>query len=434
MKTFTKTKVHEGIRKVLEEKGIKKTTEVQEKTIPLLLTHDGDFVCRSATGTGKTYAFGIPLLQRIKGDEKHIQALIIVPTRELCEQMGKEMQALSANIEDVHVAAIYGGISLKSQTKDLTPDTQVLIATPGRLMDLIERKLVDLSALQYCILDEADKMLLTGFKADIDKILTNVKSEYVTWLFSATMPEEVKEIISARLVKNLKQVEIGDADQTSAGISHEYLELVPEQKLNVLLHYLEKYSGNRSIVFCRTKSGVQKLFKQLSANKFKSGAIHGDLPQGLRNKIMDQFKAGSIDILLATDVASRGVDVNDVSHVIQYHIPDTRDSYLHRSGRTSRAGKTGTAITFVFEEEKKKLLEIQSELNFELTQIPLPSAQDQLINRAVLWARKVAKEKPVPAELMPQIHRDEFRAEIEHLSTEELSEKLMAVYLRDSQG
>lgn len=434
MKTFTKTKVHEGIRKVLEEKGIKKTTEVQEKTIPLLLTHDGDFVCRSATGTGKTYAFGIPLLQRIKGDEKHIQALIIVPTRELCEQMGKEMQALSANIEDVHVAAIYGGISLKSQTKDLTPDTQVLIATPGRLMDLIERKLVDLSALQYCILDEADKMLLTGFKADIDKILTNVKSEYVTWLFSATMPEKVKEIISARLVKNLKQVEIGDADQTSAGISHEYLELVPEQKLNVLLHYLEKYSGNRSIVFCRTKSGVQKLFKQLSANKFKSGAIHGDLPQGLRNKIMDQFKAGSIDILLATDVASRGVDVNDVSHVIQYHIPDTRDSYLHRSGRTSRAGKTGTAITFVFEEEKKKLLEIQSELNFELTQIPLPSAQDQLINRAVLWARKVAKEKPVPAELMPQIHRDEFRAEIEHLSTEELSEKLMAVYLRDSQG
>ncbi len=434
MKTFTKTKVHEGIRKVLEEKGIKKTTEVQEKTIPLLLTHDGDFVCRSATGTGKTYAFGIPLLQRIKGDEKHIQALIIVPTRELCEQMGKEMQALSANIEDVHVAAIYGGISLKSQTKDLTPDTQVLIATPGRLMDLIERKIVDLSALQYCILDEADKMLLTGFKADIDKILTNVKSEYVTWLFSATMPEEVKEIISARLVKNLKQVEIGDADQTSAGISHEYLELVPEQKLNVLLHYLEKYSGNRSIVFCRTKSGVQKLFKQLSANKFKSGAIHGDLPQGLRNKIMDQFKAGSIDILLATDVASRGVDVNDVSHVIQYHIPDTRDSYLHRSGRTSRAGKTGTAITFVFEEEKKKLLEIQSELNFELTQIPLPSAQDQLINRAVLWARKVAKEKPVPAELMPQIHRDEFRAEIEHLSTEELSEKLMAVYLRDSQG
>ena len=434
MKTFTKTKVHEGIRKVLEEKGIKKTTEVQEKTIPLLLTHDGDFVCRSATGTGKTYAFGIPLLQRIKGDEKHIQALIIVPTRELCEQMGKEMQALSANIEDVHVAAIYGGISLKSQTKDLTPDTQVLIATPGRFMDLIERKLVDLSALQYCILDEADKMLLTGFKADIDKILTNVKSEYVTWLFSATMPEEVKEIISARLVKNLKQVEIGDADQTSAGISHEYLELVPEQKLNVLLHYLEKYSGNRSIVFCRTKSGVQKLFKQLSANKFKSGAIHGDLPQGLRNKIMDQFKAGSIDILLATDVASRGVDVNDVSHVIQYHIPDTRDSYLHRSGRTSRAGKTGTAITFVFEEEKKKLLEIQSELNFELTQIPLPSAQDQLINRAVLWARKVAKEKPVPAELMPQIHRDEFRAEIEHLSTEELSEKLMAVYLRDSQG
>ena len=434
MKTFTKTKVHEGIRKVLAEKGIKKTTEVQEKAIPLLLTHEGDFVCRSATGTGKTYAFGIPLLQRIKADKKHIQALIIVPTRELCEQMGKEMHSLSAYMEDVHVAAIYGGISLKSQTKDLTPDTQVLIATPGRLLDLIERKIVDLSALQYCILDEADKMLLTGFKADIDKILVNVKSEYVTWLFSATMSAEVHEIIETRLIKNRKQVEIGDANQTSEGISHEYLELIPEQKLNVLLHYLEKYSENKAIVFCRTKSGVQKLYKQLSANKFKSGAIHGDLPQGLRNKVMDQFKAGSIDILLATDVASRGVDVDDISHVIQYHLPETRDSYLHRSGRTSRAGKTGTAITFVFKEEKKKLLEIQSELNFELTQIPLPSAQDQLINRAILWARKVAKEKPVPPELVPQRHRDEFRAEIQHLSTEELSEKLMAVYLRDSQG
>ncbi len=242
------------------------------------------------------------------------------------------------------------------------------------------------------------------------------------------------EIIETRLTNDLKHVEIGDADQTNDGISHEYLELIPEQKLNVLLHYLEKYSGNRSIVFCRTKSGVQKLYKQLSANKFKSGAIHGDLPQGLRNKVMTQFKDGNIDILLATDVASRGVDVEDISHVIQYHLAETRDSYLHRTGRTSRAGKTGTAITFVFEEEKEKLLEIQEQLNFKLTQIPLPSPQDQLINRAVLWARKVAKEKPIPDELLAQKHKDEFRAEIEHLSKEELAEKLMAVYLRENQG
>jgi len=434
MKTFTKTKIYEGIRKALEEKGIKKTTEVQEKTIPLLLTHEGDFVCRAATGTGKTYAFGIPLLQRIESDKKQIQALIIVPTRELCEQMGKEMKFLSEHLPEIHVAAIYGGISLKSQTKDLTAETQVLIATPGRLMDVIERKLVDLSAVQYCIIDEADKMLLTGFRADIDKVLSNIAGQYVTWLFSATMPSSVREIIETRLTNNLQRVEIGDADQTSAGITHEFLELVPEEKLNVLLHYLEKFSGKRTIVFCRTKSGVQKLYKQLSANKFKSGAIHGDLPQGLRNKVMTQFKDGNIDILLATDVASRGVDVEDISHVIQYHLADTKDSYLHRTGRTSRAGKTGTAIIFVFEEEKEKLLEIQEQLNFELTQIPLPSPQDQLINRAVLWARKVAKEKPIPPEFLPQKNRDEFRSEIEHLSKEELAEKLMAVYLRENQG
>jgi len=313
------------------EKGISTPTKVQATSIPVLLKHTGDFSCRAATGTGKTLAFGIPVLQRIDATKKEIQAIIIVPTRELCIQVGEEIKAVSAGLDGVSVAAIYGGISIKSQTKDLNPETQVVVATPGRLMDLIERKLVDLSAVQYCILDEADKLLLTGFKADIDKVLSAVKSEYVTWLFSATMPEAVQEVIETRLTKDL----------------------------NVLLHYLEKYSGNKSIVFCRTKAGVQKLYKQLSANKFKSGAIHGDLPQGIRNRVMEQFKAGQIDILLATDVASRGVDVENVSHVIQYHLADTKDSYLHRVGRTSRAGKTGTAVTFVFKEEQEKLLEIR---------------------------------------------------------------------------
>ncbi len=434
MKLFSPSHINAGILKVLEQKEIHEPTEVQSETIPLLLKHDGDFVCRSATGTGKTFAYGIPLLQRIDASVGKIQAAVIVPTRELCEQIGKELNQLAEFMPDVSIAAIYGGISLKSQTKELKEGTQIIIATPGRLMDLLERKMVNLSALRYSIIDEADKMLLTGFKADIDKILSNVDSDFSTWLFSATMPAEVKTIVESLLTNDLKEVEIGTPERTNEGIKHQYVELIPEAKLSVLLHFLAKFGDQKVIVFCRTKSGVQKLYKQLSANKFKSGAIHGDLPQGLRNKVMDQFREGHINILLATDVASRGVDIEDVSYIIQYHLPDTKDSYLHRSGRTSRAGKTGICLTIVFEEEKPKLLEIQEGLQFELTQLPLPSEKDQLLNKAILWARKIAKEKPVSFENLDQESRNEFKLQVDHLSKDELIEKMLAVYLRESQG
>ncbi len=433
MRSFKELGVEEQILQAITDKEISNPTEVQQKVIPALQSHTGDFTCRAATGTGKTIAFGVPLLQRISTDESKIQAIVLVPTRELCEQVGNELKSLLTHKSGIHVAAIYGGISLKSQTKELKTETHVIVATPGRMIDLLERKIVNLSALKIVVLDEADKMLLTGFSADIDKILTFTRNDFRTWLFSATLPVEVKSVIESRLTHELKSVEIGEESKTNEGITHEFIELIPEDKLSILLHYLEKFASKKSIVFCRTKSGVQKLYKQLSANKFKSGAIHGDLPQGLRNKVMDQFRAGHINILLATDVASRGVDISNVSHVIQYHIPDTATSYLHRSGRTSRAGETGTSLTFVFEEEKTKLVEIQEELGFELNAINTPSEADQLVNRAVLWARKVAKEKPIPADLLDSQSREEFKTELKHLSSDELLEKLLATYLRDHQ-
>ena len=433
MKSFSSSKLNPGIVRQLEEKGILVPTEIQEKSIAVLLDHKGDFVARSATGTGKTFAFGAPLLSRIMPAIGRLQAVVLVPTRELCEQVGKELEYLAEGVSGVKVESIYGGVSLKDQIHELSNGVQVVVATPGRMMDLVGRGVVDLSVLKFVVFDEADEMLLKGFRTDIDKILESSSRTYSTWLFSATMPDEINGIIKKYLNKELIKVAVGKKQRTNLDIDHQAIEVIAEEKQNVLLHFLARHSGQKGIIFCRTKSGAQKLYKQLSANKFSSGAIHGDLPQGLRNKVMDQFREGSISLLIATDVASRGVDVEDVDFVIQYHVADTADAYTHRSGRTSRAGKKGFCLTFVFEEELEGLNEIEQELDLRLTYLPLPSAKDQLVNKAILWAQKIAKEKPV-GDNLDEVSKQQFKSSLEHLSKDELFEKLLASYLRDNQG
>ncbi|MBX2841889.1 MAG: DEAD/DEAH box helicase, partial [Flammeovirgaceae bacterium] len=267
----------------------------------------------------------------------------------------------------------------------------------------------------------------------IDKILANVNRSYSSWLFSATMPEEINGIVNKYLKKELIKVGVGKAKTTNKGIEHRVIELLAEEKLNVLLHFLTRFGNQKGIIFCRTKTGVQKLYKQLSANKFTCGAIHGDLPQGLRNKVMDQYRNGNISLLLATDIASRGVDVQEVAFVIQYHLPDTSDAYTHRSGRTSRAGKTGISLTFVFPEEMEKWNQIKKDLNLKIIQIDVPSVKDQLVNKAILWGRKIAKSKPLGAKI-DDSSKEDFKNELKHLSKEELIEKMLATYLREQQG
>ena len=433
MDNFSSSNLHLNIKKALAEKGIDIPSEIQAKTIPVLMKHEGDFIGRSATGTGKTYAYGAPLLSKIDPTMGKVQAVVLVPTRELCEQVGKELTFLSKYIPNLKTESIYGGVSLKTQIHDLSNGTHVVVATPGRLMDLVQRNVVQLETLKYVVFDEADQMLFQGFQGDIDKILATANRTYSTWLFSATMPDEVNDLIKKYLNKDLVKVLVGKAETPNKGIEHQVIELVAEQKLDVLLQYLKRYSKEKSIIFCRTKSGVQKLYKQLSANKFSCGAIHGDLPQGLRNKVMDQFKAGSINTLIATDVASRGVDVDNVGIVFQYHMPDSTASYTHRSGRTSRAGKSGTSLTFIFPEEREKWDEIQQGLDLTFKNMPVPSAKDQLVGKAMVWAQKIAKSKPVGIKLDAAI-RQEFKDQLNHLSKEELLEKLLATYLREQQG
>ncbi len=428
MKSFSESKLHQSIIKTLADKGIHEPSDIQAEAIPILLEHKGDFVGRSATGTGKTIAFGAPLLSRIDTSKGIVQAVILSPTRELCEQVGKELSEMSKDIENLKVQAIYGGLSLKNQVHELSNGVQVIVATPGRLMDMVSRKVVKLNSLKFVVFDEADQMLLTGFRTDIDKILDSTDRTYSTWLFSATLPDEIDGIIKKYLHKELKKTFIGSAERTNDGIEHCVVKVEAEEKQNVLLHFLTRFGSEKVIIFCRTKSGAQKLYKQLSKNKFQCGAIHGDLPQGLRNKVMDQYRAGSINILIATDVASRGVDVEDVNYVIQYHLADTTEAYLHRSGRTSRAGKTGVNLTFIFQEERRKLETIEKELNLNLKRLPLPSVNDQKVNKAILWARKISNTKPMGKKLDDSSKQD-FKKELEHLSNDELMEKLLAEYM-----
>lgn len=433
MKSFSSSNLHPGIVEFLSSKGMVIPTSIQARAIPILLEHEGDFVGRSVTGSGKTYAFGAPLLSRIDPSVGRLQAIVLVPTRELCEQVGNELIQLGSKVEKLKIQAIYGGTPLKDQIHEVSNGVQVIVATPGRLMDLIKRKVVDVSKLNYVVFDEADEMLLKGFGTDVDAILAHADRSYCTWLFSATMPDEVHIVIKKYLTKSLKKVIIERDQKTNAQIVHQAIVLTAEEKLNVLLHYVQQFEGQTGIIFCRTKSGVQKLYKQLSAKKISAGAIHGDLPQGLRNKVMEQFKAGSVQILIATDVASRGMDVEKLSYVIQYHVPDTKDSYTHRSGRTSRVGNQGVCLTFVFPEEKEKLWLLEKDLSIRFELLPVPSTKDQLVNKAILWAKKIAKEKPLATKLENAI-RDEFKKELNHLSKEELLEKLLANYLREEQG
>ena len=433
MEKFSSSNLPAHIKKALAKKGIDIPSEIQAKTIPVLLTHKGDFIGRSATGTGKTFAYGIPLLSKIDTTMGKAQGVVLVPTRELCEQVGKELSFLAQYIPDLKTESIYGGVSLKTQIHDLSNGTHIVVATPGRLMDLVNRHVVHLETLKYVIFDEADEMLMRGFQGDIDKILATSNRTYSTWLFSATMPDEINALIKKYLRKDLIKVMIGKAETPNEGIQHHVIEVTAEQKLDVLLQFLQKYEKERHIIFCRTKSGVQKLYKQLSANKFSCGAIHGDLPQGLRNKVMDQFKVGSITTLIATDVASRGVDVSDVGVILQYHMPDTPESYTHRSGRTSRAGKAGISITFLFAEEMEKWNEIKKSLDIKFKQLTPPTVKDQLVGKAMVWAQKIAKSKPVGNKL-DAATKQEFKDQLKHLSKDELLEKLLATYLREQQG
>ncbi|RED27088.1 ATP-dependent RNA helicase DeaD [Flavobacterium cutihirudinis] len=425
-KQFTTLGISAPILKALSELNIVEATEIQQKTIPLLLSESHDVVGLAKTGTGKTAAFGLPLLQLIDTTSSVVQAVILVPTRELGHQIFRNLEDFSKYIPNISIAATCGGIPIKPQIERLSNPTHIVVATPGRLIDLIQRKAVDLKQTQFLVLDEADEMV-SILKESLDEIIAELPKKHRTLLFSATLPGTIKQLVQNYLNKNVVQISADMETTGNQGIDHEYIVVDPIEKLDVLMHFLNSREGERGIIFCKTKAAVNKLAKNLAINRFSSGAIHGSLTQGIRDRIMEQFREGHINILVATDLAARGIDVKEISYVVNYHLPDTYENYVHRSGRTARAGAKGLSLTVLQEEEVIEIPDFERELGIKFTKFEKPSALSLEENNTLLWAKQIFKTKPnhdISSDLKTKV-----KTVFHHLTKDELIEKLLANYV-----
>jgi len=390
--SFKELGLSDEILKVLEELGFEKPTDIQAESIPLLLEKNKDLIGLAQTGTGKTAAFGLPLLERIDPDNKAIQALVLAPTRELGQQIAEQLHTFSKYQSKVSVLAVYGGAAIVNQIKALRKPQQVIIATPGRLIDLIKRKSVKLDQLQYLVLDEADEMLNMGFKEEIDKILSYTPDDKLTWLFSATMPDEIKRIVKKYMDQPI-EVKVNTKNEVNANIEHQYIVVRRRDKEEALLRILDGDPDIRGVVFCRTRLDTQDLAEFLMRRKYRADALHGDMSQAQRDKVMKRFKAKSLQVLIATDVAARGIDVNDLTHVFHYTLPDQNAYYTHRSGRTARAGKKGVSIAFIGSNDQYKIKMLQKKLGIKFTGVDIPSAADIVSKAVEKWGQEVLDTK-----------------------------------------
>lgn len=361
MTKFEALGLNSALLNAITDLGFEIPSEVQEKSIPLLLEDEIDLVALAQTGTGKTAAFGFPLIQKIDSQSRTTQGLILSPTRELCLQITKEMQLYSKYVKGLNTVAIYGGASITDQARQIKRGAQIVVATPGRMKDMIGRGIIDISKLDYCILDEADEMLNMGFYEDIKDILSNTPKDKSTWLFSATMPREVA-IIAKKFMHNPKEITVGTKNSGVDTVQHEYYVVGGRDRYSALKRLSDANPGIFSVVFCRTKRDTQRVAEKLIEDGYNAGALHGDLSQNQRDLVMNSFRKKQIQMLVATDVAARGIDVDDITHVINYQLPDEIEIYTHRSGRTGRAGKSGISMVIVTRSELRKIHAIEKKI------------------------------------------------------------------------
>jgi ATP-dependent RNA helicase DeaD len=372
---FSELGLQESLLKAIEDLGFETPSEVQEKAIPLLLADHIDLVALAQTGTGKTAAFGFPLIQRIDPSSRTTQGLILSPTRELCLQITKEIQAYSKYERGLNTVAIYGGASIQDQARQIQRGAQIVVATPGRMKDMISRGMVDISKIDYCILDEADEMLNMGFFEDIKDILSNTPKEKATWLFSATMPKEVA-IIAKKFMNSPQEITVGTKNSGATTVQHEYYVAGGRDRYPVLKRLADTNPNIFSVIFCRTKRDAQKVAENLIEDGYNAGALHGDLSQNQRDLVMNAFRKKQIQMLVATDVAARGIDVDDITHVINYQLPDEIETYNHRSGRTGRAGKSGTSMVIITRSEMRKIKAIENKIQKKFIAKPIPTGME----------------------------------------------------------
>jgi ATP-dependent RNA helicase DeaD len=375
MTTFEELGIDARLIQSTTELGYVNPTAIQEQAIPVLLSGTKDFIGLAQTGTGKTAAFGLPLLHIIDEKAKYPQALVVCPTRELCMQIVKEIEIFKKYMTGISVVAVYGGTSIGLQIRDLKRGVQIIVATPGRLIDLIERKAINLEQIQYVVLDEADEMLNMGFQDDIEFILKNTPQRESTWLFSATMPPEIRKV-SKRYMKDPVEVTVGKVNTSNKSIDHQYYVTSAQHRYQTLKRIIDFNPGIYGIIFTRTKVDAQEISERLTREGYDIDALHGDLTQGQRDKVMGQFRDKTLQLLIATDVAARGIDVQGITHVINYELPDDVEVYTHRSGRTGRAGLQGICISIVHSKEMYKFKQIERINNSKFSKLDIPSGKD----------------------------------------------------------
>jgi len=375
MMTFEGLGIDARLIQATDELGYVNPTAIQEQAIPILLSGTQDFIGLAQTGTGKTAAFGLPLLHIIDAAAKYPQALVVCPTRELCMQIVKEIELFKKYMTGISVVAVYGGASIGLQIRDLKRGVQIVVATPGRLIDLIERKAINLEQIKYVVLDEADEMLNMGFQDDIEFILKNTPKRESTWLFSATMPTEIRKV-SKKYMKDPKEVIVGKVNTANKNIDHQYYVTTAQHRYDTLKRIIDFNPGIYGIIFTRTKLDAQEISERLTREGYDIDALHGDLTQGQRDKVMGQFRDKTLQLLIATDVAARGIDVQGITHVINFELPDDIEIYTHRSGRTGRAGLQGICISIVHAKEMYKFKQIERINNSQFHKMDIPSGKD----------------------------------------------------------
>ena len=405
MITFHSLGLNPSLLKAVEQLGFEVPTSVQEKVIPTLLNDQTDLVALAQTGTGKTAAFGLPMLQLIQIDASKIQGLILSPTRELCLQLTNELKQYSSNLKKINIVAVYGGANINEQSKKIKRGAHIIVATPGRLKDMIRRKLVDISAIRFCVLDEADEMLNMGFYEDIKSILTHTPESKNSWLFSATMPPQV-HTIAKKFMRNPVEITVGEKNAGTKNVNHQFYQVGGRARYEALRAVVGLNPSIFGCVFCRTKIETQKVADKLIQDGYRAAALHGDLSQNQRDTVMNAFRKKRIQLLIATDVAARGIDVDDITHVINYQLPDEIETYTHRSGRTGRAGKLGVSIIFVTKSDRRKIKLIENKLQTKIKECELPSPEHIFKNRIDHWVTQL-KNTPIKSDLLPYIEEVE---------------------------
>lgn len=424
MQSFETLGLSAGIVEAIGRLGFEIPTPVQAKAIPVLLQADRDVVALAQTGTGKTAAFGLPLIELVDESDHTTRALVLAPTRELCMQITSDFEKFSKSVKNLNIVAVYGGASITDQIKKIKRGAQIVVATPGRLMDLIDRRVVDLGEIRYLVLDEADEMLNMGFKEDIDHILSHTPEEKKVWLFSATMPAEVRRIANTYMEDSV-ELTVGDKNQGNQNIVHQYMVVDDRDRYLALKRIVDYNLEIFGVIFCRTKADTQRIAEHLIKDGYNADSLHGDLTQQQRDRVMRNFRSKALQLLVATDVAARGIDVNNITHVIHMNMPDEIEFYTHRSGRTARAGKTGVSIALIGRKELQKIRQIEKMIKVNFERVLVPTGQEVCEKRVLNIVHRLREVELVENEIahfLPSVYE-----ELGDLSKEEIIKRFTAL-------